>query len=73
MNRKFEQESTSWYTYQLSATEIPKPLAQPLQNNQNAMMAWEDQLEDWIEVVGDSKWNLKTDEAHSKYMTMYTN
>ena len=73
MNRKFEQESTSWYTYQLNASETPKPPAQPDRRDQNAHMAWEDALEDWIEVVGDSKWALKTDEAHSKYMTMYTN
>jgi hypothetical protein len=37
------------------------------------MRAWEDQLEDWIEVAGESQWALKKDEAHSKYMTMYTN
>jgi len=39
----------------------------------NAIRQWEDSLEDWIESVSESKWALKTDEAHSKYMTMYTN
>ena len=73
MNRKFEQESTSWYSYQLSATETPKPPPMPQTRDRNAMQAWDDMLFDWIELVGESKWALKKDEAHSKYMTMYTN
>lgn len=43
-------------------TETPKPP----QNNLDA-------LEDWLEDVQDSRWAIKKDEAHSKYMTMYTN
>lgn len=62
MNRKFEQESTSYYSYLMYRTEIPKPP----QNNPDA-------LEDWLEDVQESRWAIKKDEAHSKYMTMYTN
>ena len=62
MNRKFEQESTSYYTYLMySANLLPPP--------ENDL----DQLEDWIEAMQDSRWAIKKDEAHAKYMTMYTN
>jgi hypothetical protein len=61
MNRRFEQESTSYYSYLMYANEVPKP-------PKNVR-----ELEDWIELVQQSRWAIKSDEAHVKYMTMYTN
>lgn len=61
MNRKFEQESTSYYTYCMYKQDLPEP-PQDI-----------DGLESWCEAVQDSQWSLKKDEAHSKYMSMYTN
>jgi len=31
------------------------------------------ELEDWAEVVQKSKWATRTDDAHSKYMSLYSN
>jgi hypothetical protein len=61
MNRKFEQESTSFYSYMIYKNDIPK--------------APRDQrdLEDWVEEVQESRWAIKSDEAHTKYMTGYQN
>jgi len=62
MNRKFEQEVTSFYTYKMYKEEV----AQPPQGNI-------DRLEDWIDDTQESRWSIKKDDAHAKYMTMYTN
>mmetsp|Transcript_17363 Transcript_17363/g.21906 ORF Transcript_17363/g.21906 Transcript_17363/m.21906 type:complete len:219 (+) Transcript_17363:560-1216(+) len=62
MNRKFEQESTSYFTYMMYKHETPQP---PLND--------EDRLESWCEAVQDSRWSIKKDEAHAKYMSMYSN
>jgi len=32
-----------------------------------------DRLESWMESVQDSRWSIKKDEAHAKYMSMYSN
>ena len=61
MNRKFEQESTSYYTYMVYKQEV----ADPPQDARG--------LEDWADEVQESKWAIKSDEAHSKYMTGYQN
>ena len=53
MNRKFEQESTSYYTFLMYNQEKP----QPPQDD-------EDRLEDWVNVIQESRWAIKTDEAH---------
>ena len=62
MSRKFEQESTSFYNYKLYREKVTAPPRNNL-----------DQLEDWVEDNQDSKWAMKGNELHSKYMTMYTN
>ena len=55
MNRKFEQESTSYYTYLMYKHEIPNPPENDL-----------DALEDWIASVQESRWSIKKDDAHAK-------
>ena len=62
MNRKFEQESTSYWSWMFYATDPMKP---PADGDLDA-------LEDWCEATQDSKWAQKKDDAHAKYMTMYT-
>ena len=62
MSRKFEQESTSYYSYKMYKQEVP-----PAPQNDI------DRLEDWIEDRQESRWAIKKDEAHSKHMAMYTN
>ena len=61
MNRKFEQESTSYYSYLMYKQEIPNP---PTDH---------DRLEAWCEAVQDSVWCSKKDDAHTKYTSMYAN
>ena len=62
MNRKFEQESTSYWSYMIYASDKIEPPVGDL-----------DALEDWIDSTQESRWAIKKDEAHSKYMSMYTN
>ena len=62
MNRKFEQESTSYYTYMMYAHETPDPPQDDIER-----------LENWCDSVQDSRWSIKKDEAHAKYMSMYSN
>jgi hypothetical protein len=42
-------------------TEKPKPPKDPRD------------LEDWVDEVQESRWAIKSDEAHTKYLTGYQN
>ena len=62
MNRKFEQESTSYYSYLMYKQDIPEPPQNDL-----------DALEDWISQVQESRWSIKKDDAHAKQLNTYMN
>ena len=63
MTRKFENDSTSYYNFKIQK-ETKKP-----------MPAFGDRegLEDWIEDTQQSRWAIKSDEAHLKQTSMYQN
>ena len=63
MNRKFEQEGTASYiNYSLyKESQKPAPTGDP------------EALEDWINENQQTKWAIKSDDAHKKAYIMYIN
>ena len=61
MTRKFEQDNKSYVNYM-----VYKKKAERMPVGRVA-------LENWAEVVQTSAWATRTDDAHSKYMGMYSN
>ena len=62
MSRKFEQDDRSYYNYMLKAKKQTAP-----PESRTA-------LENWVKnVQSSSKWSTRQDDAHSKYMSLYSN
>ena len=63
MNRKFVQEERSSYA---NFMMFQKKVGKPPQGRGTA-------VEDWVEQVQTSKWATRADDAHSKFMSLYSN
>ncbi len=62
MNRKFEPEKRSQFNYML----LKKKIGKPPQGRVD--------LENWVDSVqNSSKWATRDDQAHQKYMQLYSN
>ena len=63
MTRKFENDATSYYNFKLSK-ENAKPC--PSAGDREG-------LDDWVDDTQTSVWAVKSDDAHLKQGSMYTN
>ena len=63
MTRKFENDLTSFLSFKVSKQQ-PKPIP----NSGDA-----DALDDWVDDIQISRWAVKTDEAHLKQASAYSN